>query len=340
MPESEQRTVMDQNGMLTIIGAITSQAVLITALFYYFGWVYIHSFYAYFGIDTNLLGYSTVDYLLRSINLTFLAFMYLAFTVLALLAFHRLVMMPALTEGQVGSPRLSNAVTGGVNGSAITWLVRPALSRVLDLIVRWVRALGCWRLRPSSARWIIAILRALAIGLVLVVFTGIAFPERFGVPLGLLLPLFLMFSVSTFGYLAYVRSKYSNAHTATARPPAPSRVYILTLLALGLVAGLWAVSLYGDQVGTRLAADFVAELPDQPGVVIYSTERIALNGPGINVSDIAQSSTKYHWQYSGLRLLTHTPDKFLLLPAGWQHGRDRVFLLRDDDSIRIDIIPR
>lgn len=50
----KQRTGADSNNALTIIGTITSQVVLITALFYYFGWVYTRSYFNYFGIHASL----------------------------------------------------------------------------------------------------------------------------------------------------------------------------------------------------------------------------------------------------------------------------------------------
>lgn len=116
-----------------------------------------------------------------------------------------------------------------------------------------------------------------------------------------------------------------------------SRAYTLTLLALGLVAALWTVGLYADQFGTDDAIYIGDHLPDQPGITIYSIDRIAISGPGVVAAEITQPDTKYHYQYSGLRLLLHSSERYLLLPVGWQHGQDRIFLLHDDDTIRIDI---
>ncbi|MCA1709368.1 MAG: hypothetical protein LC808_41260, partial [Actinobacteria bacterium] len=111
----------------------------------------------------------------------------------------------------------------------------------------------------------------------------------------------------------------------------------LTLLVLGLVAVLWATSLYAYQAGTDYAVDFVADLPNHSAIVLYSAERIAIAGPGVQVADISQSGTKYHYQYSGLRLLARSVDTYLLLPRYWKRGQDRVFIIRDDGSIRIDV---
>src|SRR3954463_3259502 len=47
---------------------VASATALLAALLYYFGWARTQATYGYFGIDTGLLGFSTPDYLLRSIN--------------------------------------------------------------------------------------------------------------------------------------------------------------------------------------------------------------------------------------------------------------------------------
>jgi hypothetical protein len=338
----EQRAVAESSNVLTLIGTITSQVVLITGLLYYFGWVRIHSFLDYFGVDPSLVGYSTADYVLRSINVAFPPFIRAAFAFLVLFGFHRLMMVPLLMRAMRSAPPPSKTATSEVSGPAILRAARPSRSRAVGLVVHSVRALGRWRPGSSGIRWFIGVLQAIGISLAAAVLTGVLFPEQIGVPLGLFLPLLLIVSVALLGYVAHVRSRYPEALAATPPPPSvpPSRAYILTLLALGLAAGLWAVSLYGDHVGTRLATDMVTQLPARSGVVIYSTERIALNGPGVVVVEITQPGAKYHYQYTGLRLLARSPDRFLLLPLRWQHGRDRVLLLRDDDSIRVDIAAR
>jgi len=321
-----------------IIGTIISQVVLITAVFYYFGWVYTQSYFDYFGIHTSLLGYGTSDYVLRSIDVVFLPFIYLGFVALVSLGFHRFVMAPALIRTTSDLPLVSNtAISGTTDPVTSPRSTRPGLGSVVGR----VRALGHLRPGPPGIRRIIGVFQTVALLLGGTAFAGLVLPEQFGASLALFLPLSLILSASLLGYVAHVRSTYPNVFAAT-RPPwrTPSRTYYLTLLALGLIAGIWVVSVHADHVGTRLATDTAAQLSTRPGVVIYSTERIALNGPGINVTEITQPDTQYRYQYTGLRLLVRVPDKFLLLPANWQQGRDRVLFLRDDDSIRIDVVAR
>lgn len=285
--------------VLAVLGTITSQTLLITALLYYFGWVRTQATLDHFGVSTGLIGYSTPDYVLRSVNVAFPPAIRVAFAALILMTLHRLVVEPALQ--------------------------RPGRERV--------------------ARRLMTAGYAVAVAAAAVVVIGVLVPAQVGLPLGLALPLLLIGSVSLLGYLAHLRSAYPAALAAAPQPPTERgppqpRGRSLVLLTLGLLGALWAVSLYGDQVGRRVATDIVADLPDRSAVVLYSVERIAVAGTGVQVADITQPGSKYRYQYSGIRLLVRSADKYLLLPVGWQRGRDRVFILRDDDSIRIDIAAR
>jgi hypothetical protein len=334
-PATEKSTATDRNSVLAIIGAITSQVVLLTAACYYFGWVYTHRFFEYFGVDTNLLGYGTTDYVLRSITVAFNPFIYLVFVALALFGFHHVIIAPALMTTKFGPPSRLSGATITPNPFGNYRSARNGLGRAAGMVI------SCARRRPglSDIRWIIGTLRAGAVLLVLATVAGEIFPKQYGAPLGLFLPFFLMLGVGLLGYVSHIRSTYPDVFAATTPSwSGPlSRLYTVVLLMGGLVAALWTVSIYAAQVGTRLAITTAAELPSRPGVLVYSVERIAVSGPGITSSSISQPGEKYHFQYTGLRFLGRGPDKLLLAPAKWQHGRDRVFLVRDDDSVRIDI---
>jgi hypothetical protein len=53
------------------LAAIASQAVVLTAVLYYFGWVRTKATYGYFGIDVSVLNFSTSDYVLHSVDAAF-----------------------------------------------------------------------------------------------------------------------------------------------------------------------------------------------------------------------------------------------------------------------------
>jgi hypothetical protein len=325
----------DSSSVLAIIGAITSQMVGITALLYYFGWVRTDSSLHYFGVDPNLAGYSTADYVLRSIAVTFPPFINTALTALVLLGLHRLIVTPTLENAESGFATVSAHTTDTITDPAAVRPVRSAVARAGR------RAVVLARRRPGirGIRWFVGVVNVAGMALAGVVLTGVLLPDQIGVPLGFLLPLLLVGAVTLLGYVTHLRSRYpaSLAPTNSRQAVPASRAYSFILLALGLVAVIWAVGLYGAQVGTDRATGIAGHLSDQASVTIYSTERISIAGPGVVSTEITQSGSKYHYQYSGLRLLLHSPDKYLLLPIGWRHGQDPVFVLHDNETVRVDL---
>ncbi|MDQ1751488.1 MAG: hypothetical protein QOE71_2544 [Pseudonocardiales bacterium] len=326
----------DPSRVWAIIGASTSQVVVITALLYYFGWVRSDSELGYFGVDPSLAGYGTVDYVLRSIDVAFPPFIRAAFTALALFAFHRQVVTPTLEDAELEFTTASAPVAETITSPAA---LRPARSAVMRP-VHWAGTLARRRPGICGVRWFVGAVHAAGVALAMVVLTGVLLPERIGVPLGLLMPLLLVAAVTLLGYVTHLRSTYPASLVPTGSRQAPSLACSVMLLALGLVAALWAVSLYGEQVGTDLATDVADHLSAEPSVTIYSTERISIAGPGVVAAEITQPGSRYHYQYSGLRLLLHSPDRYVLLPVGWQHGQDPVFVLHDDVTTRVDITAR
>jgi hypothetical protein len=78
------------------LGAAASQAVMITALLYYFGWVRTQVTFAYFGVDTSLLNLTTTDYILRSTQTVLPPLIVIAMVAIVLVCIHRWVVPPAI----------------------------------------------------------------------------------------------------------------------------------------------------------------------------------------------------------------------------------------------------
>jgi hypothetical protein len=54
-----------------VFSTIVAPTSLVTALLYYFGWSHASQYFEHFGIDSSVLGLSTVDYLFRSLDALF-----------------------------------------------------------------------------------------------------------------------------------------------------------------------------------------------------------------------------------------------------------------------------
>jgi hypothetical protein len=54
-----------------ILGAVVAPVTLVSALLYYFGWSHAYWFCNYFGVNSTVLGFTTTDYLMRSVDALF-----------------------------------------------------------------------------------------------------------------------------------------------------------------------------------------------------------------------------------------------------------------------------
>ena len=109
--------------------------------------------------------------------------------------------------------------------------------------------------------------------------------------------------------------------------------YALAIV-VAVVCTVWAGSLYAHDLVTQAAGDFVQDLPGYTEVAIYSTQRLALSGPGVTVQHL-NGPYQYHYRYEGLRLLTMRSGVYFLLPVGWTQDLDDTYMLNSSNMIRI-----
>lgn len=84
--------------LMKILGTVVAPTTLLTAVFYYFGWMFSFWFFDYFGVNSTLLGLTTTDYLIRSVDSLFVPM-----TALGCLALLALWAYPALRPRLAGS---------------------------------------------------------------------------------------------------------------------------------------------------------------------------------------------------------------------------------------------
>lgn len=128
------------------------------------------------------------------------------------------------------------------------------------------------------------------------------------------------------------------ATTRASHPPVVATTLLMTIAAAALV---WSWSLHANNVGLARARHLIADLPYKDAVALYSAKPLAISGPGVNAVRLTRTGSAYTVRYDGLRLLVRANNGDLfLLPVGWRPGRDPVFRIPDDKTIRIDIVAR
>ncbi|GGT83747.1 hypothetical protein [Actinomadura citrea] len=112
--------------------------------------------------------------------------------------------------------------------------------------------------------------------------------------------------------------------------------------AVGLITAaacaLWATGVYAKDEGTAEAHEITRGLRTRTAVVVYTTKPLALSGPGVTAERLPKGNM-YAQRYQGLRLLIGRAGRYYVLPVGWRPGVNATYLLRESDSMRIEILP-
>jgi hypothetical protein len=101
-----------------------------------------------------------------------------------------------------------------------------------------------------------------------------------------------------------------------------------------ILSAFWAISDFALITG-RGAARFTGNnLSLRPAVTIFSTERLGLEGPGVE-SGVLAGQERYRFRYTGLRMLLRTGGSYVLLPDHWEQGA-AAFVIDDEPSLRFE----
>lgn len=111
--------------------------------------------------------------------------------------------------------------------------------------------------------------------------------------------------------------------------------YALAIV-IAAICALWGTSVYAEQLGNRAAENLVRNLSTRTRVVIYSTQRLALSGPGLSVQPLPPGSP-YHYRYTGLRLLLMQSGTYYLLPQNWSPQLDFTYIINENDQMNIEL---
>lgn len=129
---------------------------------------------------------------------------------------------------------------------------------------------------------------------------------------------------------------------ATPENPAPGGVggfQAAVLAVLAAVVILWTVGVYAHLDGADSARTIEQRLGERPVVVLYSRTDLGLAAPasGLRTERLRSDHGEYLYRYTGLRLLTYSKGRYVLLPEHWGHARDPAFVLDEREGLRFEI---
>lgn len=100
---------------------------------------------------------------------------------------------------------------------------------------------------------------------------------------------------------------------------------------------VWVIALVAGHLGTQDARSTAAHLVRRPAVVVLSVERLSLTGPGLMTETLP--GMHYRYRYTGLRLILERDRRYYVLPVGWRARTDPAFVIEDDDTILVQLMP-
>jgi hypothetical protein len=283
------------------IGALVAPTSAVTALLYYFGWTRSHVEAHRLGLDESLLGYSTQDYLLRSISSMLAPLIVGLLAALAALTFHAFVLAWAhrRATGAGEGP-------GGKASPPLRWLAGSLAAVGLMAVVF---GLGGDRVDKPSAALYMAAPVAVTVGIAL-----------------------LAYAVALYRRVFAVRHPGSTWGT----PPSYDWLAVGAVVMLLLVSLFWDVGRFAAVKGNDLARQVEATLLEQPGVILYSQKRLYLQPPVVETR-LDPENAAYNYAYSGLKFLFRADGKYFLRPAD---ERSRVnIIIPDGLDIRLELYP-
>ncbi|MFH8681077.1 hypothetical protein [Streptomyces lydicus] len=101
---------------------------------------------------------------------------------------------------------------------------------------------------------------------------------------------------------------------------------------------MWAFSVATSQMGEQEAHQAADQLVRRTAVVILSTDRLSLVGPGLKAEDLG-AKAHYRYRYTGLRRLIERNGRYYLLPLGWDPRTGATYVIQDGNGVRVELLP-
>ena len=295
---------LTRQDVLSVLGALGAILTLVTAVLFYFGWRRSDVQAVEMGIDVSLFGFSSQDYVLRSISSLYLPLLVIFGLVIGWLWLHSRVTSVLASDQPAERDRRAKAAMwtrwfavgfGALAAICVVFAVAAGARPPLPVVGPLARAL-------QSDQWVV--------------------------------PLILLISTVTAAYLWWIhRQLVPSGHSA----PLPLWRTLLPafLIAATVVLGsFWMLEEYASAVGRGYAQRLSDTVDRLPRAVVVSPTPLGINAPGVSEERLGDpGSPDVRYRTTGMRLLARSGGKVLLLHDGWAPQTGTVIVLSDSDQL-------
>jgi hypothetical protein len=290
--------------VFSVLGALGAVLTLVTAVMFYFGWQRSAVQAREMSIDVSLFGYSSQDYVLRSISSLYQPMLVLLGIGLGWLWVHGRVL------ALLGSHVLT---TGRRRAEAASWTRRLAIAAAAVAAVSVLFAVAAGTSSPPSVvAWLAAQLRTRQ----------------------WVVPLILVVSTLVACYAWWIHRRLQPSPVALTRPLWQSLLPSVLVAGTVVLGAFWMLEEYAAAVGRGYAHQLAAGVDALPRTVVISPTPLGIQAPGVDEDRLgAPDSAEVRYRTTGLRLLARSGGKVLLVHDGWSPETGRVIVLADSDQL-------
>lgn len=318
-PESIAEHSAPALGLVSMVFKVMAPTAVITALLYYFGWARTDAAARRAGVDQSLFGFSTNDYLLRSVGPLFKPFGLglLAVAVIAVaLGGIRTRVRRRISDGSLPPHRVNHVGWGLLAVSA-------AATTGAALLLPTIRTQT-----PGHSAALLMFVGAATLGGAL----SLADVQRGEA------------ARSELRRHQLGREDEQHEPAQLSDLLSPQRGWLLGVVVALVVVGLFAATLrLAFEDGEASIVDYARTIDRQPSVIITSTQPLDIDLPGVE-SHVLLPSAKYRddprYRYSGLHLLLEANQRLFLVTRAFGRSDEAwaVAVVPYTENLRLDFV--
>jgi hypothetical protein len=298
--QPERRGGLSRDDVFRVLGALGAILTLVTAVLFYFGWRRSETQSRVMGIDVSLFGFTSQDYVLRSISSLYLPLLVLAGLGLLWVRLHARASawLSRRAEGPAGT---NVALVRGARATSLVAGVIGAACLVFTVVAGWSEPpawLG-WLVRQlSRAEWVV--------------------------------PLALLACVVVVAYCGWARRVLAPQSVPRSAPwvSVLSGAFAAVIV---ILSAFWILEEYAAAVGRGYAQQLVSDVGQLPRATVTSPAPLDIQAPGVTQAEVDDHGVTIY-RTTGLRLLARSGSKILLVHDGWQPRSGAVVVLPDSDA--------
>ncbi len=292
---------LSRQDVFSLLGALGAVLTVVTAVMFYFGWQRSDVQAREMSVDVSLFGYSSQDYVLRSISSLFLPLLVLLGLGLGWIWVHGRVVHQLQSSGLAVEARRRRAAawTRGVSIAAAALAVSCLLFSLAAGTASSGPAVAALADQLRTREWLI--------------------------------PLVLIVSTLTAAYAGWISRQLQP--DGLRRSTSVWQLLLPAACIAGAVAlgAFWMLQEYAAAVGRGYALQLANGVDRLAEAVVISPTPLGIEAPGVS-EEVQGTTDTMRYRTTGLRLLARSGGKVLLVHDGWNPTTGTVIVLPDSED--------